>query len=409
MYIFSDLTAFGSIIKRRRDAIQLIVPDQALCTIDLGFSLPRPLISEEMAKEVDTDPTVATLDVDNENYDSEEDSDFQLDEADVAGEDSGLSSEDEDEEEADHTRSNKKRKLDVTHKPSIKKRKPRNDDEMELDSGDEATISKAKNKKKKKKAAGDEDEDDVDIELSEGEGGGFVKTRAMRMKMQEDRRPLAKIDGATIDVDALWDMMNAPNSDSGLLQSQKPVVTEEPVDEPSVIQETEKATDAPTHDKLPSEDMIKIKRTYKFAGEIHTEEKLVPRDSAEAKLYLAETAGTKSSGSEDVSQGETVVIQLRRPVRKISRFDPNPTGIIKKSWEKQAVQAVSGDELKGPKLNTVEKSKLDWAQYVDQTGIQDELNVHSKAKEGYLGRMDFLNKVDAIREEERRTIRLKGL
>lgn len=226
---------------------------------------------------------------------------------------------------------------------------------------------------------------------------------------QEDRRPLAKIDGATIDVDALWDMMNAPNSDSGLLQSQKPVVTEEPVDEPSVIQETEKATDAPTHDKLPSEDMIKIKRTYKFAGEIHTEEKLVPRDSAEAKLYLAETAGTKSSGSEDVSQGETVVIQLRRPVRKISRFDPNPTGIIKKSWEKQAVQAVSGDELKGPKLNTVEKSKLDWAQYVDQTGIQDELNVHSKAKEGYLGRMDFLNKVDAIREEERRTIRLKGL
>lgn len=183
MYIFSDLTAFGSIIKRRRDAIQLIVPDQALCTIDLGFSLPRPLISEEMAKEVDTDPTVAALDVDNENYDSEEDSDFQLDEADVAGEDSGLSSEDEDEEEADHTRSNKKRKLDVTHKPSIKKRKPRNDDEMELDSGDEATISKAKNKKKKKKAAGDEDEDDVDIELSEGEGGGFVKTRAMRMKM----------------------------------------------------------------------------------------------------------------------------------------------------------------------------------------------------------------------------------
>jgi hypothetical protein len=224
---------------------------------------------------------------------------------------------------------------------------------------------------------------------------------------QEDRRPLARIDGATIDVDALWAMMNAPNTDSGLLHSQKPAATEEPDDEPSVIPEIEKATDGVIHDKLPSEDMIKIKRTYKFAGEIHTEEKLVARDSAEAKLYLAETAGTKASDSEDVSQGETVVIQLRRPLRKISRFDPNPTGVIKKSWEKQAVQVA--DELKGPKLNTVEKSKLDWAQYVDQAGIKDELTVHSKAKEGYLGRMDFLNRVDAIREEERRTIRLKGL
>lgn len=207
-------------------------------------------------------------------------------------------------------------------------------------------------------------------------------------------------------------MMNAANTDLGLLQSQKPTITEEPDDEPSIIQETEKATDGATiHDKLPSEDMIKIKRTYKFAGEIHTEEKLVPRDSAEAKLYLAETAGAKPSDPEDVSQGETIVVQLRRPTRKISRFDPNPSGIIKKSWEKQAVRAVSGDadELKGPKLNTVEKSKLDWAQYVDEAGIKDELNVHSKAKEGYLGRMDFLNKVDAIREEERRTIRLKGL
>ena len=205
--------------------------------------------------------------------------------------------------------------------------------------------------------------------------------------------------------------MNDPNSDSGLLHSQKPLVTEEPGDELALAQETEKATDTVTHDKLPSEDMIKIKRTYKFAGEIHTEEKLVPRDSAEAKLYLAETAGVKSADTEDVSQGETVVIQIRRPLRKLSRFDPNPTGLIKKSWEKQAVQAGSGDgdELKGPKLNTVEKSKLDWAQYVDQAGIKDELNVHSKAKEGYLGRMDFLNKVDAIREEERRNIRLKGL
>ena len=37
----------------------------------------------------------------------------------------------------------------------------------------------------------------------------------------------------------------------------------------------------------PESNMIKIKRTYNFAGKVHTEEKLVARDSAEAKLYLA--------------------------------------------------------------------------------------------------------------------------
>lgn len=149
--------------------------------------------------------------------------------------------------------------------------------------------------------------------------------------------------------------------------------------------------------------MIKIKRTYKFAGEMHTEKKLVPRDSAEAKLYLAETNGEKASEAD--SNNNTA--QVRRPLRKISRFDPNPSGAIKKSWEKQVVTA--DQNAKGPKLNTVEKSRLDWAQYVDEEGIKDELNVHSKAKEGYLGRMDFLNRVDAKREEERRNIRLRGL
>ena len=56
---------------------------------------------------------------------------------------------------------------------------------------------------------------------------------------------------------------------------------------------------------------------------------------------------------------------------------------------------------KGPKLNTIEKSKMDWAGYVDQAGIKDELDGAEKAKEGYLGKMDFLGRVGAKREDER--------
>lgn len=204
--------------------------------------------------------------------------------------------------------------------------------------------------------------------------------------------------------------MNTPGTDSGLLQGQKPVATEHDGNSTEEQDKDHPAIEKPDV-KPVSEDMIKIKRRYKFAGEIHTEEKLVPRDSAEARLYMAESTGEKSMDSADVSQEGQVIIKLRRPLRKISRFDPNPSGVIKKSWEKQAVSTTSNDAdgLKGTKLNTVEKSRLDWAQYVDEAGIKDELNVHSKAKEGYLGRMDFLNRVDLNREEERRTIRLKGL
>jgi hypothetical protein len=223
---------------------------------------------------------------------------------------------------------------------------------------------------------------------------------------QEDRKPLAKIDGATIDVDALWAQMNAPEPEPGLLSTTSKPTEGDEEQEPPTDQDKENITAEPqTQEKLASEDLIKIRRTYKFAGEMHTEEKLVPRDSAEAKLYLAETNGEKAAAEEAQSGGN--VVKFRRPLRKISRFDPNPSGVIKKSWEKQAITA--DQDAKGPKLNTVEKSRLDWAQYVDEEGIKDELNVHSKAKEGYLGRMDFLGRVDANREEERRNIRLKGL
>jgi hypothetical protein len=220
---------------------------------------------------------------------------------------------------------------------------------------------------------------------------------------------LAKIDGATIDVNALWEQMNAPDNQLGLRPSQTQTQPEKtPAPEPVSAADTNtKEKSAPEPDDNArhgqyEQQMIKIKRTYKFAGEMITEEKTVPKDSAEAKAFL--------SSGENVEFVEVDGVpdrNLRRPLRKISRFDPNPTGTIKKSWEKQPVDA--DKDASGPKINTVEKSRLDWAQYVDQAGIKDELRTHSKAKEGYMGRMDFLGRVDAKRDEEARQARLKGM
>lgn len=227
-------------------------------------------------------------------------------------------------------------------------------------------------------------------------------------RQEEQRKPLARIDGATVDVNALWEQMNAPQGQTGLQPPQTQQIPESAAPEP----EPTKVPDPGARDvehKLGhaahADQMIKIKRTYKFAGEWITEEKVVLKHSAEAKAFLS--SGENVEYADAAAAAANTARNLRRPLRKISRFDPNPTGTIKKSWEKQL--ATDDKDARGPKINTVEKSRLDWASYVDSAGIKDELRTHSKAKEGYIGRMDFLGRMEDKREDERRAARLKGI
>ena len=151
-------------------------------------------------------------------------------------------------------------------------------------------------------------------------------------------------------------------------------------------------------------DMIKIKRRYNFAGKVHTEEKLVPRGSAEAKLYL-ESLGEKAD------PGETDAPQKRMP-RKAFRsiFEP----IVDQSPQRTDLNLGMNVRLKArelaqgdaKKLNTVEKSRMDWAGYVDREGLKDELALAGRSKESYAHRQDFLARSEARREEDARTARM---
>lgn len=154
----------------------------------------------------------------------------------------------------------------------------------------------------------------------------------------------------------------------------------------------------------PQSDTIRIKRTYNFAGRVHTEEKVVARDSAEARLYLA-SQGQDAANNTDASP-------TKRATRKAFRSAFEPVVDARQGRADLnlglAARIQAGKEARATKLNTVEKSRMDWAGYVDKEGIKDDLELASKSKDSYAARQDFLARSEAIREDDARRARISG-
>lgn len=216
----------------------------------------------------------------------------------------------------------------------------------------------------------------------------------MMLDREKERKPLARADSATVDVDALWRNMTTARREDG--PAVKQVAQAVPVKENSTLVRNGTPPRPPKSNAPRTEEMITIKRTYVFAGETITEEKQVPKSSAEARLHL-QSQQQEANGSLSAASGTKP--PLRRPKKRTSMFEPNPEGTVK------GLTGTGASANKGSKLNTIEKSKLDWAGFVDKEGIQEELDGAGKAKEGYLGRMDFLGRVEAKREDEAKSAR----
>lgn len=156
----------------------------------------------------------------------------------------------------------------------------------------------------------------------------------------------------------------------------------------------------PREEELAHE-RIKIKRKYDYAGETVIEEKWVDRESAEAQEYLnglkdEERLKVESSTSmhkKEQDKKPTNVNERGEKLRIVRKRPPLLEGIINGSIK--------------PKFNTLEKSKLDFAQFVDKEGINDELVQHNK--DGYLAKQDFLSRVEFHRDTQMKEMRHKEL
>jgi hypothetical protein len=135
---------------------------------------------------------------------------------------------------------------------------------------------------------------------------------------------------------------------------------------------------------------------------------LVPRESAEAKLYLA----SLGENAEAEVAGEDTDAPKRMPKKAFrSAFEPiidhgvGRTDLnLGMSIRLRARELAS--ETNAKKLNTVEKSRMDWAGYVDREGIKDELELAGKSKDSFAARQDFLARSEAKREMDARRVRL---
>ncbi|KAL2074955.1 hypothetical protein VTL71DRAFT_8735 [Oculimacula yallundae] len=345
---------------------------------------------------------------DDEEYASDEDSDFAPDAAPAPDAESS-----DEESEADEPAT-------ITKQPQPKKRKRGDDEEAEdvgfENSGDEAIMKEgSKSKRKKGKKNKDEIED-------EGGEGGLVKTRSMRAQEVVEKKPLVNTAEATIDVDSVFEQM----------MSGKPTATEpKPTTEPTSVLSPNRPTSPETKrttltlpngrtetSRSPStlsegpDSMIMIKRSYNFAGKVHTEQKLVPRNSAEAKLFLATNAPV-SEAPEPVGTDpeDTLFTKPKRPLKKARRsiFEPVIELPLRTDLyfgtRKQSDITLVGGQTKVKKFNTVEKSAMDWAGFVDKEGIADELDAAGKSKGAYKARQEFLARVEAKKVEDDRKAR----
>ncbi|KAI1116133.1 bucentaur or craniofacial development-domain-containing protein [Nemania sp. NC0429] len=326
--------------------------------------------------------------IDEEDYASEDDSDFAPG---AAPAEEGSEAESESEGDGDQPAN-----------PTVKGK--RRDADAALDdfenSGDETVIQKGRKRQKRTRRNHGDAEDD------EGGEGGLVKTRRQRALEKAERKSHVVTGPVTIDVDGLWaQMITAP-----LIPSKTNAEHDKENRQPGRggADGTVHGVKAISGDSTGTgtAEMIKIKRTYNFAGKVHTEEKLVARDSAEAKLYLA-------SQDQKLAETEHEDEQPKRNPRKAFRsaFEPVVEGLTQRDDLKLGLNVrleLREQQAKAKKLNVVEKSRMDWAGFVDKEGIKDDLELASKSKQSYTNRQDFLQRVEAKKDDEARRARIAG-
>ncbi|KAK9478928.1 bucentaur or craniofacial development-domain-containing protein [Lipomyces japonicus] len=172
-----------------------------------------------------------------------------------------------------------------------------------------------------------------------------ILTRAQRIAEEADKKH-AKATKSNIDADAIWKSLKESGSST----------------------------------KAHEDDYATITETYEFAKQVMTREKRVKKNSPEAQEFFKRQTQSK------VTTATTATTAIGQPPKR-----PGPPPRRRKPSSLDAM----ANKGKPTKINTLEKSKMDWQDFVQNEGIEDDLKRHNKG--GYLLKQDFLQRVDEKR------------
>lgn len=132
------------------------------------------------------------------------------------------------------------------------------------------------------------------------------------------------------------------------------------------------------------EESTKKSRIDAIWADMNTTKTPSPKNDAatdpEPSTTIATTSSPTAASSEPPAAPEKK--QIKKPKSPLQQKRP----------KSQLSSLVSKYNIKEPKMNTLEKSKLDWQGYVDREGIRDDLKY--KNKDGYMEKVAFLQRVD---------------
>ncbi|TPP64342.1 Craniofacial development protein 1 [Fasciola gigantica] len=142
-----------------------------------------------------------------------------------------------------------------------------------------------------------------------------------------------------------------------------------------------------------------VVRKYRFAGEeVHVTERLVPKTETLPSNGSAATISPKKMLNEPVKPSLRIRTNIRKPVLNTR---------VNLSNALQNFRALSSS--KPPKLTTLEKSRLDWQNFVRKEDLEDDLKAHNKGKQGYLERQAFVDRATEREYEYQKAQRKRKL
>ena len=186
----------------------------------------------------------------------------------------------------------------------------------------------------------------------------------------------------------------------------------------------------PTKSTLPSHKQKEVDDAFQeLFGRAYTE----PTTSTINKKKKKKTKKRKKILAE-IFGGSGIAMEVMKSSKKVKRMEDDSkrfgdlvaeTQQVKKETVKFAGQmmqvdvksnAANGDkpvpekgidallnQIKGPqKVTTIDKTNMDWDNFKDKTGLEEELKKKAEGKDAYLVKKDFLTRVDHRRFEQER-------